>query len=128
MRNRIPPRLTMVLLALIALLIAPSLTSQLARANGVPYSPGDVFAGVGTGKIKHFSPTGTLLDTLDTLTGCGEDLGMAFDVSGNLYATSAFGSCSTGHVTKFDSGGNFVGPFGSGYSNSTESITLNAAQ
>lgn len=30
----------------------------------VPFSVGDVFAGVGRGKFNHFSPTGTLLETL----------------------------------------------------------------
>jgi hypothetical protein len=29
-----------------------------AEAAGVPYKVGDVFAGVGEGKIKHFSPDG----------------------------------------------------------------------
>jgi hypothetical protein len=38
---------------------------------------GRCFVGVGTGFIKHFSPAGVLLDTLNTLTGCNEDLGMA---------------------------------------------------
>jgi hypothetical protein len=91
------------------------------------FQVGDVFVGVGTGKIKRFTPTGTLIQTLDTLTNCSEDLGMAFDSSGNLYATAAFG-CGSGTVTKFDINGARVGPFGTGYSSSTESITLDAAQ
>ena len=92
------------------------------------FQAGDVFVGVGGGKIKRFTPAGVLLQTLDTLTSCSEDLGMAFDQSGNLYATAAFGGCATGTVTKFDVNGNRIGPFGSGYSASTESITLDAAQ
>src|SRR6185503_6643624 len=57
-------------------------------ASGVAYNVGDIFAGVGNGKIKHFSPNGVLLDTLDTTTGSSEDSGMAFGVAGNLYAAN----------------------------------------
>lgn len=95
----------------------------------VPYAVGDVFVGVGTGIIKQFNSTGTLKDILNTTTGCAEDLGMAFDNAGNLYATAAFGSCfGAGTVSKFDNMGNLTGPFGSGYSASTESVVINAAQ
>lgn len=90
------------------------------------FAKGEVFAGVGTGLIKRFSATGTLLQTLDTTSGCSEDLGMAFDLSGNLYSTAAFGTCGTGKVFKFDTNGTLIGPFGSGFSDSTESITLDA--
>lgn len=94
----------------------------------VPYAVGDVFVGVGTGIIKQFYPNGTLKDILNTTTGCAEDLGMAFDSAGNLYATAAFGSCfGNGTVTKFNNMGNRIGPFGSGYSVSTESVVINAS-
>ena len=95
-------------------------------ANHTPYAVGDVFAGIGDGEIQHLSPTGTVIETLDTGTTCSEQLGMAFDASGNLYATSAFG-CATGTVVKFDSQGGLIGPFGSGYSDSTESVAVDAA-
>jgi hypothetical protein len=125
-------------LRLVSALSAVSVAAALAvaqapavQAAGVPYAKGDVFAGVGTGIIKHFDSTGVLKDTLDTQTGCGEDLGMAFDSSSNLYATASFGACFTtgGTVTKFDNMGNRIGPFGSGYGapGSTESIAINAA-
>src|SRR3990170_2147962 len=51
---------------------------------------------------------------------------MAFDPAGNLYATSSFG-CPTGTVVKFNNQGGLIGPFGSGYSDSTESIAIDAA-
>src|SRR5258706_11260822 len=58
----------------------------------VPFSVGDVFAGVGRGKFNHFSPTGTLLETLDDgqVVGSGEDAttGMCFDPAGNMYGTN----------------------------------------
>ncbi len=95
----------------------------------VPYAVGDVFVGVGNGIIKQFNSTGVLKNTLNTTTGCAEDLGMAFDNAGNLYATAAFGSCfGAGTVSKFDNIGNLIGPFGSGYSASTESVVINVAQ
>jgi len=94
-------------------------------ANHIPYAVGDVFAGVGNGQIRHLSPTGTLIEVLDTGTTCSEQLGMAFDPAGNLYATSAF-SC-TATVVKFNNQGGLIGPFGSGYSSSTESIAIDAA-
>jgi hypothetical protein len=78
------------------------------EAAGVPYNVGDVFVGVGAGKIKHFSPTGTLLDTLDTLCGSGDTLGMAFDSSGNLFGTANFGC--TPQVYKFNNSGTLIGP------------------
>lgn len=40
-----------------------------AHANAA-FSPDDVFVGVGNGQILHYSPTGTLVGTLDTTTGC----------------------------------------------------------
>lgn len=99
-----------------------------AHASGVPYAIGDVFVGVGGGKINHYDSSGNLKDTLDTSAGCNEDLGMAFDPTGNLYATASFGSCFPGgHVVKFDNMGNLLGPFGSGYSDSTESIVIDSS-
>jgi hypothetical protein len=52
------------------------------------FASGDVFVGVGSGQIKRYSQTGTLLQTLNTGTGSNEMTGMAFDPSGNLYATN----------------------------------------
>jgi hypothetical protein len=80
------------------------------------------------GFIKHFSPGGVLLDTLNTGTGCGEDLGMAFTSTNHLIATAAFGVCfGAGQVVEFDDMGNLIGPFGSGYSDSTESVVIDAS-
>lgn len=109
--------------------IVVALASSMTIATAVPFQTGDVFAGVGTGFIKHFDSSGNLIETLDTGTTCSEQLGMAFDSSGNLYATSSFGACfGAGKVVKFDNAGNLLGPFGSGYSDSTESIAMDAAQ
>jgi hypothetical protein len=96
-----------------------------AGANGVPFAKGDVLADVGGGLIRHFSPAGTLLDTLNTTTGTIEGDGMCFDVSGNLYATQGF---EANTMSKFDSGGNLlVAEFGSGFNEHPESCVFNSA-
>src|SRR4051794_11834687 len=73
------------------------------------FTTGDVFAGVGSGRIFRYSPTGTLLQTLTTGFPNSEDTGMAFDASGNLYATNFQGA----GIAKFDTNGTKVGNFGS---------------
>jgi hypothetical protein len=81
------------------LMVAPP-----ARANGVPLANGDVLAATGNGVVKHFSPSGTLLDTLDTSTGATYTTGMCLDASDDLFVTDF----SFGAISKFDSGGNLV--------------------
>lgn len=89
-----------------------------------PFNTGDVFAGVGAGQVKHFSPTGTLLDTLNSTTASNECTGMAFDANGNLHATMF----SANTISKFDSSGNLlVANFGSGYNADPESIVRDTA-
>jgi hypothetical protein len=109
----------MMLMCLIGLNLAP----QTAKASGVPYAVGDVFAGVGNGKIKHFNSSGVLLDTLNTTTGSAEDTGMAFDLAGNLYATNY----TANSMSKFNNTGNLISPFGSGFNSQPESAVINAA-
>jgi Big-like domain-containing protein len=98
-----------VLLALVSVILLGA--GAAAQPAGATYPNGNVFAGVGAGLIKQFTPTGTLVSTLDTGSGSAEDTGMAFDQAGNLYAT-AF---TVSNVFEFDSNGNLIGPFGSGY-------------
>jgi len=106
----------------VGLLVLLSAASS-ARANGVALHNGDVLAAVGSGQVKHFSSSGTLLDTLDTTTGASYTTGMCFDSSHNLYVTD-FGS----DISEFNSGGNLVNPtFVSSYLGSAESCTFNAA-
>jgi hypothetical protein len=120
-------RLVVVIVALMGLvgpsLVGPNLGTQPAEASGMAYNIGDVFAGVGNGKIKHFSPSGVLLDTLDTATGSTEDSGMAFDLAGNLYSTNF----TANSMSKFNNIGGLIGPFGGGFNNHPESVLVNAA-
>jgi hypothetical protein len=114
---------TMVVLALSAIL--PLIGASTASANGVPFAKGDVLADVGGGLIRHFSSTGTLLDTLNTTTGTTEGDGMCFDSAGNLYATQGF---QANTMSKFDSSGNLlVANFGSGFNEHPESCVFDSA-
>jgi len=58
-----------------------------ASADHILYRAGDIFAGVGNGKINHYDPSGNLLEILNTGSTSTEDTGMCFDRLGNLYAT-----------------------------------------
>lgn len=111
-------------LALIAWMSLSIAGAPAAHASGVPYHVGDVFAGIGNGVIGHFSPTGTLLDTLNTDSLSAEDTGMCFDAAGNLYSTNY----DTRNMSKFDNAGNLVQfPFGSGLEPGSESCVFDQA-
>jgi hypothetical protein len=105
--------------------IGGGLTWETQRAHAVvPYAEGDIFAGVGSGQIKHFSPAGVLLETLDTTSGSAEDTGMCFDATGNLYATN----WTAGNMTKFDNTGGLVTfPWGGPFSVHPENCVVDAA-
>ncbi|MBI2823039.1 MAG: DUF11 domain-containing protein, partial [Acidobacteria bacterium] len=87
------------------------------------FARSDVFASVGKGVTRRYSPEGTLLQTLDSGTGSLETTGMAFDSAGNLYVTQF----QNNSVFKFDINGNRIGRFGEGYS-FPESIVIDLAQ
>jgi hypothetical protein len=75
----------------------------------VPFNVGDVFAGIGNGRYNHFSPTGTLLETLNDGQGQFNTTGMCFDPAGNMYGTNL----SANSMSKFTNNGTLVGLFGS---------------
>jgi hypothetical protein len=90
-RFLVPVCLTAMLGSFVYLVARPARAAELGP--GVPpFQVGDVFVGVGTGKIKRFTPTGTLIQTLDTLTNCGGTWAWP-STPAALYATAAFGSC-----------------------------------
>jgi hypothetical protein len=98
---------------------------QPAAANHIAYSQGDVFAGVGNGKINHYSGSGTLREVLDTTTGPtnppGNETGMCFDPAGRLYATDY----DAVDLAKFNNlGGLTTYPFGPDFSYPPESCTV----
>lgn len=73
-----------------------------ARANA--FGVGDVFVSVGNGKVNEYTPTGTLVQTLDDATGAAYLTGSAFDSSGNFYVTND----SAATISKFNSSGVLV--------------------
>jgi hypothetical protein len=87
------------------------------------FASGDVFVGVGSGQIKRYSQTGTLLQTLNSTTGSHEMTGMAFDASGNLYATNF----TTSVVSKFDNTGTLVAATWASTNSHGESIVIDGS-
>lgn len=70
-------------------------------AHAVLYQNGDVFIGLGKGKIGHYKSDGTFIENLATTVSSGENTGMCFDGTGDLYVTN----WTVGKMTKFDNAG-----------------------
>lgn len=96
-------------------------TSVDAAESAVPFLKGNVFVGVGNGKIKQFSSSGDILATLDTTSGSSEETGMCFDSVGTLYTTN-FSSMS---MSKFNNQGELVSAsWGGAFDVSPESCVI----
>ena len=92
--------------------------------EAVAFNPGDVFAAIGNGQVKHFTPTGTLVETLDDTTGSVFTAGMCFDSAGNLFVTNF----SADSVSKFNNTGGLVNAnFISGITSAPESCVIDTA-
>lgn len=93
-------------------------------ARAVAPTPGDVYAGIGSGLVAHYTAGGTFIENLDSTTGSSESTGMCFDAGGNLIATMF----SANTVSKFSpTGALLAANFGTGYNQHPESCTVNAA-
>ncbi len=92
--------------------------------SGASFTMGDVFVSLRNGTVREYTPTGSLVQTLTT-DRTGELTGSAFDSNGNFYQTAGF---TGGDVVWFDSTGNYMGTFGSGYSGHPESILFDASK
>jgi len=121
----LPVGLKQVLKPLATVLAAIVLAAGLAStAFALPFSKGDVFASVGNGKVEVYSPTGTLLQTLNNGLGSTFTTGGVFDAAGNFYVTTFNGNV----VSKWDSNGVLVnGSFMTGCNSDCESITRDAS-
>ena len=89
----------------------------------VPFSVGDVFAGIGNGRFNHFSPTGTLLETLnDGQIGGGQNAttGMCFDPAGNMYGTNL----NANSMSKFSNNGTLLAATFGSFNNAPESCLI----
>lgn len=98
-----------ILKTLTGLAVSAALMAGVAeRANAVPcsgaFTTGDVIASVGNSTADVFTPTGTLVCTLDDASGTTYTTGSGFDSAGNFYLTN-FG---VGTVSNFDSLGALV--------------------
>ena len=104
------------------MLTDPSVITALQEAAAAltpdVFGIGDVFVSVSDGQVQWRSPGGNLNQTLTVSSGFGFTTGMAFDATGNLYVTEF----SAQSVSQFDTNGNLLGTFGSGYNQSPESI------
>ncbi len=123
--------LLLALAALIGLAHATTTTAATTHpalaqpANGVPFQSGDVFAAVGNGRINHYRPDGTLVDTLDTGSGSATERGMCFEpATGDLFTTNF----SAGLMTRFNNLGNIkTHPWGGPFSLHPTSCGFDAA-
>jgi streptogramin lyase len=88
----------------VVLAVGLSLAAAFPARAAVPFTVGDVFAAIGSSQVKHFSPTGTLLETLNDTTGSTFTAGMCFDAAGNLYVTNF----DANSVSKFNNTGTLV--------------------
>ena len=117
------PRVIAILLVVSCL---AGIGSQMALAQSPPkFQTGDVFAGVGNGQINWYRNSGngySLVMTLSVGNANTFDTGMAFDAAGNLYATNF----TLQSVSKFDTNGNLLGTFGTGYNADPESIRIDS--
>ena len=91
--------------------VAESPSPSLAHV-AVPFSKGDVFAGIGNGRWNHFDSSGTLLSTLDDgqiqLTSGFEPphatAGVCFDPAGEMYGMNL----DNNSVSKFSNDGTLL--------------------
>ncbi len=81
---------------------APRRASISAASGG--FQSGDVLVGEGNGLIERYSPSGSLLQTMDTGSGSTYETDMCFDAAGDLYTTNFI----TDTVSKFDNQGNLI--------------------
>lgn len=93
----------------------------LASNAHAQFGTGDVFVAVANGQVQWRSPSGALIQTLNTGQG-GFTTGMAFDAADALYVTNF----SASSVSKFNNNGVLQGLFGTGYS-TPESILFDQA-
>ena len=100
-----------------------AVSAQPAGADGVALKAEDVLASVGNGLVDNYSPSGTLLDTLDTTTDASYTTGGCFDSSGDFFVTDF----DSNEISEFNASGNLVNSDWASPSNSPESCTVDAS-
>jgi hypothetical protein len=112
-------RITWSLLAVAAGVLAFASGSAFAA----PFTIGNVFAGVGNGQIREYTPTGTLVQTLNTLSGSTYETGMCFDgntPTSNLRSTNF----TTNNMSRIPQSGAVQYPWGTGFASAPESCVV----
>ena len=96
-----------------------SLATAVFSAAPQKFGQGDVFVGAVDGMIFEYTPTGTLVQVLNSGGFGGIIAGMNFDKNGNLYAANPVRTAVTNGTVEFF-GNNGTGPtaFGTGYNSS----------
>ena len=84
--------------------IVAALVLGLSLPANAAFTIGNILAAVGQGKLKEFTPTGTLVATYDSGTNSSETTGMCQDAQGNVYATMF----TAGKIAKFAPDGTLI--------------------
>jgi ribosomal protein L35AE/L33A len=98
-------------------------------SNSAPSDRGDVFVGMTDGRVFWYGPDGTYKRTLSGVSD-GEASGLAFDSARNLYVPHWYSKIPLqpgNTVARFDTNGNLLGVFGSGYNCNPSSFAFDAA-
>jgi hypothetical protein len=95
----------------------------MGSTSASPIAFGDLMISLRNGTVQEYTPTGTLVQTLNTGFS-GEINGSGFDSSGNFYVTAGF---SGGGVVEFDPNGTLIGNFGTGFSGHPESLVFDSS-
>lgn len=87
---------------------AASLCALLSATDAVAaaFTSGNILASVNLGRVREYTPSGTLVQELNTTYTGSFTTGLAFDPSGNLLVTNF----SSGTITRFDPNGNILAP------------------
>jgi Domain of unknown function DUF11 len=91
-----------------------------AQASHSSFANGDLFVGIGSGKVQWRHPDGTLNRTMNTLSSSPSTTGMALDPAHNLYVTGY----TSNSVNRFNTSGAAIATFGSGYNSHPEGIAF----
>ena len=113
MRRHIP-----ILGAFTALIVASAV--PMAVAGHSTFAPGDLFVGVGGGKVQWRHPDTTLNRVLSTSTSSPQTTGMALDPAHRLYSTGY----TSNSINLFDPTGAAAGTLGAGFNSHPESIAF----
>lgn len=98
------------------------LISAFPLFGAVPFNIGDVIGSIGAGRYNHFSPTGTLLETLNDTRGGFNTTGVCFDPAQNMYATNI----SANSMAKFSNTGTLLAATFGTFNASPESCLITA--